>query len=70
VSKKTGSTSLLIQVDRASHGELYIYPDLRDWFIEHLAGTILDPEEIDQDYIERWVWQQLFLNAEAFKGTR
>jgi len=61
---------LLRKIERARHGYLYIYPDVTDWFIEHLAGTGLDPIEIDQDYQERWVLQQLFLTTEAFKGTR
>lgn len=61
---------LLRKVERALHGQLYIHPDITDWFIEHLAGTELDPFEIDQDYQERWVLQQLFLTTEAFEGTR
>jgi len=61
---------LLNKIAKAPQGQVHIYPDITDWFIEHLAGTRLDPEEIDQDFNERWVFQQLFLEVEAFKGTR
>jgi hypothetical protein len=61
---------LLNQIVRAPQGNFYSSPDVSEWFVEHLQGTRLDPEEIDRDYTERWVFQQLFLEAEAFKGTR
>lgn len=61
---------LLTRLEGSSHGKVFIHHDVRDWFIENLTGSRLAPEEIDKDYVERWVWQQLFLNAESFKGTR
>lgn len=59
---------LIRQIRQSPLGRRYVTNIISEWFGDHLKGTKLDPEDIKQDYYEKWQMQHLFLPPEAFEG--